>query len=456
MTRNEAETDCDRDYEPDSTPARRLEGEPADDHGRELEGENEGGEESESEGNPGPGPGPSPNPGPSSGSESDSRSVSVRDPETPTPTPTPTFDTVDWTEYEGSRRLTRRNLVTVCSLCLYVALWAYDHVVRSSHEPLFGLSRLDLTPTNVDWLFGLTLLAGFGAVVVPLWANPRLTRYYWRRIGRNRVAVASFGFLCLVFVAGLVGPFVLGYPEAQWNLGHVPPVGFGGTWAHPFGTTRNGEDVLAITVVGMRVSMQVGLVATAISIGLSTVVGTTAAFVGGRVDAVLMRIVDLVMTFPSFFLVLFLVYVYGGNLFVLILILAVTTWGGQARLIRSEALQRSTETYITAAEAAGASRWFVIRRHVVPNVSNTIITAATLSIPVLILYEAVVAFLGFGDPGVWSWGRIIADGQTELATAWWVSTIPGVFLFLTVLAFNFLGDALRDALDPRHEVNRPR
>ncbi|MCU4741436.1 ABC transporter permease [Halobacteria archaeon AArc-m2/3/4] len=379
---------------------------------------------------------------------------------TATDTDGPTFDTVDWTAYEDRRRLTRRELATACSLCLYVVLWAYDFSTRSSHEPLFGfgfgLSGVGLTPTNVDWLFGLTLLVGFWGVVVPLWANPRLTRYYWRRIRRNTVAVASLVFLAIVFVLGLVGPFVLGYPQAQWELGHVPPVGFGGTWAHPFGTTRNGEDLLAITVVGMRVSMQVGLVATAISIGLSTVVGTTAAFVGGRIDDVLMRVVDLVMTFPSFFLVLFLVYVYGGNLFVLILILAVTTWGGQARLIRSEALQRSTATYITAAEAAGASRWSIIRRHVVPNVSNTIITAATLSIPVLILYEAVVAFLGFGDPAVWSWGRIIADGQSELATAWWVSTIPGLFLFLTVLAFNFLGDALRDALDPRHEVDRPR
>lgn len=432
MTRNEHEND----RESGSRPERALERErePADDRTRERDADVGSGSNSDS--------------GSGSGSDSPARSVPDPDP--------PTFDTVDWTEYEGPRRLTRRNLATVCSLCLYVTLWAYDHVARSSHQPLLGLSRLDLTPTNVDWLFGLTLLVGFWAVVVPLWANPRLTRYYWRRIGRNRVAVASLAFLAAVFVVGLVGPLVLGYPEAQWNLGYVPPVGFGGTWAHPFGTTRNGEDILAITVVGMRVSMQVGLVATAISIGLSTVVGTTAAFVGGRVDDVLMRIVDLVMTFPSFFLVLFLVYVYGGNLFVLILILAVTTWGGQARLIRSEALQRSTETYITAAEAVGASRWFVIRRHVVPNVSNTIITAATLSIPVLILYEAVVAFLGFGDPAVWSWGRIIADGQTELATAWWVSTIPGIFLFLTVLAFNFLGDALRDALDPRHEVDRPR
>lgn len=387
-----------------------------------------------------------------------------------------TLEPIDWEAYDGghdlsgldayTHRLTPRTLVTVCALVGYLALWAFDSLARSSHDPFLALETgltiwsremgITLAPTNVDWLFGLTLLLGVRYAVIPLWENPRLSRYYWRRIGRNRVGVVSLYFLVLVFLVGLFGPVVFGRPEPQWELGHVPPIGFGGTWEHPFGTTRNGEGILEIVVSGARVSMQVGLVATTISIVLATAVGTTAAFLGGRVDDLLMRGVDLLMTFPTFFLVIFLVYVYGGNLFVLVLILAFTAWGGQARLIRSEALQRSEEAYIRAAQAAGASRWYVIRRHVVPNVSNTVVTAATLLIPVLILFEAVVAFLGFGDPSVWSWGRIIADGRESLASAWWVSTIPGVFLFLTVLAFNFLGDALRDALDPRHEVTRDR
>lgn len=355
------------------------------------------------------------------------------------------LEAIDWEALEGrGLEYTRRDLAAVLALVAYVLAWTYDHVVGSVGPSV----------TNVDWLFGLTLLVGCWTVVVPLWERDRMRRYYWRRFKRNRAAVVSLGFLAVVFVVGLLGPVVLGRPEPNWGMGHQPPVGFGGTWAHPFGTTRNGEDLLLITVSGMRVSLQVGLIATMVSIALATVVGTTAAFAGGWIDEALMRFVDLLMTFPTFFLVLFLVFIYGGDLFLLIVILAITGWGGQARLIRSEALQRVDTEYVRAARAIGASRFYVIRRHVVPNVSNTVITAATLAIPYLILYEAVIAFLGFGDPTVWSWGRIIDDGRSHLGTAPWVSTIPGIALFLTVLAFNFLGDALRDALDPRHEVDR--
>ncbi|GAB3024539.1 ABC transporter permease [Natronobiforma cellulositropha] len=383
----------------------------------------------------------------------------------------PTLEPIDWEVVASERdahraRVTARSLVTAACFLGLLAAWAFDHVARASHEPFLTLATgvaflgedgvLTASPSHVDWLFGLTLLVGVRYALVPLWENPRLTRYYWRRIARNRLGVYSLYFLAGVFLVGLIGPLVLGDPEPQWDLGHTPPVGFGGTFAHPLGTTRNGEGILEIVVAGARVSMQVGLIATTISIGLATVVGTTAAFVGGRVDDLLMRGVDLLMTFPTLFFILFLVYIYGGNLFVLVLILAFTTWGGQARLIRSEALQRREEAYIDAARAAGGGPWYVIRRHVVPNVSNTVVTGATLLIPIVILFEAVVAFLGFGDPSVWSWGRIIADGRESLASAWWVSTIPGLVLFLTVLAFNFLGDALRDALDPRHEVNRGR
>jgi peptide/nickel transport system permease protein len=181
-------------------------------------------------------------------------------------------------------------------------------------------------------------------------------------------------------------------------------------------------------------------------------VGATAAYAGGWVDEVLMRYVDIQLTFPTFFLFLFLAYLYGGSLFILIMIFGVTGWGGIARIIRSEALQRNEEEYIRAAQSAGASGLYVVRRHMVPNVSNSIITAATLNIPILILSEAALSFIGVGDVTVPSWGQVIASGRGDLSTAWWISTIPGVFLFLTILAFNFLGDALRDALDPRQET----
>lgn len=199
----------------------------------------------------------------------------------------------------------------------------------------------------------------------------------------------------------------------------------------------------------MEVSMQVGLIATMISISVAATVGLTAAFYGGLVDEVLMRYVDIQMTFPTFFLFLLLAYTVGGSLFVLILIFGLFGWGSSARIMRSEALQRREEPYMQAAKNAGASTVWTIRRHLLPNISNSLITAATLTIPGIILAEAAIAFLGLGDASTVSWGRIIAGGRDQLRTAWWIATIPGVFLFFTILAFNFLGDALRDALDPR-------
>jgi peptide/nickel transport system permease protein len=164
-----------------------------------------------------------------------------------------------------------------------------------------------------------------------------------------------------------------------------------------------------------------------------------------------MRYVDLQQTFPVFILLVLLTYLYGASLLLIILLYGVFGWEGTARLVRSEALQRREEAYIRAAESAGASRLWLIRRHLIPNVSSTVITAATLSIPVFILGEASLSFLGFGDPETFSWGRTINAGRSDLDSAWWISTIPGFVLFLTILAFNFVGDALRDATDPRSE-----
>ena len=373
---------------------------------------------------------------------------------------------VDWESLEeGRTRFGRRRLLRWALVAGYLGLWGYDVWLVPARDSLLSFSiplpwlgsvSTGLAPTNVDWLFGLTLLVAGQFVATGLARNPRLRAYYWAQIRKNRVAMASLWYLAIVFVLGLLGPTILGQPELDVTAIHEPPLGFGGSLAHPLGTADGGEGILEIVLAGMRVSMQVALIATTVSIVLATAVGASAALAGGWIDELLMRGVDLLLTFPTFFLIVFLVYLYGGDLFVLVLILALTGWGATARMVRSEALQRTTETYVRAAEAAGASRWYVVRRHVVPNVSNTIVTAVTLLIPAMILTEAVIAFLGFGDPDVWSWGRVIASGRGDLQHAWWVSTIPGLFLFTTVLAFNFLGDALRDALDPRHHPHTRR
>jgi peptide/nickel transport system permease protein len=392
-----------------------------------------------------------------------------------TDSPSDRFEDVDWDEVSG--QVTVRSPTQWAALVAFGAValaLVYDAFIRSS-GPTFDFTVAGFEyvwdVTAVDWLFVTTLLVLFFYAVVPLAQNPRMTAYYWKEFRKNKPAVVSLGFLLVIFFVGTVGTIFIQPPELNVIASYQPPVFMSvdasvpsscvgevvdgqcqGTWEYPLGTTGDGKGILKMVIFGMRVSMQVGLIAMLISIFIATLVGATAAYAGGWVDEVLMRYVDIQLTFPTFFLFLFLAYLYGGSLFILIMIFGVTGWGGIARIIRSEALQRNEEEYIRAAQSAGASGLYVVRRHMVPNVSNSIITAATLNIPILILSEAALSFIGVGDVTVPSWGQVIASGRGDLSTAWWISTIPGVFLFLTILAFNFLGDALRDALDPRQET----
>ncbi|MFC4544304.1 ABC transporter permease [Halosolutus amylolyticus] len=386
-----------------------------------------------------------------------------------------TFERVDWDEIDadGVARSKKQVawLVVVSLWTIGVAYDLYTRFVAETGQATFPV----LGPVSpVDWLWSFTLLVLLYYGVVPLYENPRMTRYYWKEFRKNKAAVISGLYLIVTFAIGIIGPRVLPEPGPTPGLENQPPVWgsieaynagttcAGGTtmvdgvtmcqgsWQHPLGTTSSGEDILLSSIYGMEVSMQVGLIATLMSISVAAAVGLTAAYYGGLVDEVLMRYVDIQMTFPTFFLFLLLAYTIGGSLFVLILIFGLFGWGSSARIMRSEALQRREEPYMQAAKNAGASSVWTIRRHLLPNISNSLITAATLTIPSIILAEAAIAFLGLGDPTVPSWGRLIADGRDQLGTAWWISTIPGGFLFFTILAFNFLGDALRDALDPRH------
>ena len=390
------------------------------------------------------------------------------------------FEDVDWDAIgEDTGGVTRTRLAAGVAVALYALALAYDLVVAGA-DPTVAFdagvpwraadASLVWDVTAVDWLFVATLLvAGFS--LAPLARNRRLTAHYWRRFRRHTPAVLSLWYLLAIFALGTVGTVVIDQPSLDVAAAYQPPVFLSvdasvptecvgpvvegrcrGTWTYPLGTTGNGRGLLTLAIYGMRVSMQVGLIATLISITIATAVGTTAAYTGGWVDEALMRYVDVQQTFPTFFLFLFLAYLFGGSLFVLILIFGVTGWGGIARIVRSEALQRREEGYVDAARISGASSLSVIRRHVVPNVSNSIVTAATLNIPFLVLSEAALSFIGLGDVTLPSWGQTIAAGRGDLGTAWWISTVPGLFLFATILAFNFLGDALRDALDPRQEV----
>ncbi|MFB6123872.1 MAG: ABC transporter permease [Haloferacaceae archaeon] len=384
--------------------------------------------------------------------------------------PAETFESVDWDEMEGRfSTLSQRDRRALASLLAVAAAFVYDyHLLPASRPTVTWPIRWNVT--QLDWLFVVTLLALLFYVAVPLYDNRRLTAHYWAEFRKNRLAVVSLGYLAAVFLVGVVGPLFLSKPQLALTQSHQPPVYTAvdasvpvsclgdvsdgmchGTWAHPLGTTSDGKDVLVLVVYGMQVSMKVGLISTLLVVTIGTAVGTVAAYAGGLVDEVLMRYVDVQLVFPAFFLYLLLNYLFGGSLFMFIVIFGLTGWGSMARLVRSEALQRNEEAYVTAADSAGAGTLYIIRRHLVPNVSNSIITAATLLIPGFILFEAALSFLSLGDPTVPSWGQVIAAGRSDLDTAWWVSTLPGLFLFTTILAFNFVGDALRDALDPRQE-----
>jgi peptide/nickel transport system permease protein len=309
-------------------------------------------------------------------------------------------------------------------------------------------------------------------IVYPLYLNRRLTAYYWERTKKNKLSILGLFFIVFLVLLAIGGPFFTEKPnQVNFEEKNLPPVSFTtsqsvydrdtgsfknaeiqGTLKHPLGTDDKGRDILAMIVSGARVSLQVGLVATFIALMIGTVIGVSSAYFGGAIDNVLMRFTDIMMTFPFFLLLVFIVFIFGADLTLIILIIGMTGWTGAARIVRSEALSLRTREFVLASKALGASDTRIIFRHLIPNVMGTLIVIATLSIPGVILAEAALSFIGLGDPTVASWGRILNAGQDNLDTTWWVAVEPGIMLFLTVLSFNFLGDGLRDAFDPRSEI----
>lgn len=319
---------------------------------------------------------------------------------------------------------------------------------------------------------GNRLLDTFGIIGQRMSKSTRLISYYWQRTRRNKLAVFGLAFIIFLIALAAIGPFFTADPTAtNFEEKEIPPVGFTiqqsmyniqtdqfttkeihGTWKHPLGTDSKGRDMLAMIVSGARVSLLVGLIATGIAIILGTIIGVLSAYVGGWVDNALMRFTDVMMTFPFFLLLVLIVFIFGPSLAFIVLAIGLTGWTGTARLLRSESLSLRTREFVIAAKALGASDNRVIFRHLIPNVVSLIIIIATLSIPGVILAEAALSFIGLGDPTVPSWGVILESGQHTLDTAWWVAVEPGIMLFLTILAFNFLGDGLRDAFDPKSNV----
>lgn len=360
-----------------------------------------------------------------------------------------------------------RTLGFLLAVAAVVAGFAYDYTVLGPREGIVFGWDLALH----EWLFVLSLVVFCFYVLVPLAANPRLTRTYWRRLRNRPVGLASFCYLVGFFLVGMVGPEVLGAPSVtSFNPPYQPPVGFDasnvfvttcagevsggkchGSLKYPLGTDGNGRDVVVLVVNGMRVALEVAFVSAMLLVPMAMAVGTVAAEYGGRVDEVLTRGIDLLQVVPAFFVYIVAQYVYRPRLSLFLVVFGLLSWGSIARLVRSEALGTREASYVRAAESAGADRLWVIRRHVVPNVTNTVLSAVTLLVPSLILIEAALSYLALGDPTANSLGFAISAGlnETEFPTYWWISTAPALMLIVTIVALNLFGDALGDVLDPR-------
>jgi len=350
-------------------------------------------------------------------------------------------------------------------------LGLYDWQVIGERTDTFEMIGLSRNLESIDYFFVFTLLLFSWYLILPLYQNPRMTKYYWKEFRRNRPAVVSLGWLFIVFAGGLLGPLIISAPEQDILIGHQPPVYLTidaanvatcvgeiannqchGTWEYPLGTTRGGKSVFSSVVYGMTISMQIAFITTTIVAMIGISFGTVSAYAGGWVDEILMRFVDIVLSFPTLLMFLLILYIYGAGLGMFILVFSLFAWGGTARYVRSKSLSISEEEYIKASRISGAGTYRIVRKHVVPNTASSIITNLTLIIPGFLLAEAQLAFLGIGDSNIPSWGQLISAGRSDLAFAPWIVLAPGIVLFLTILAFNFLGDALLDALNPEAEA----
>ncbi len=270
----------------------------------------------------------------------------------------------------------------------------------------------------------------------------------WRRLRRNRAALASGVFLLVVCALAALAPWLpmLQDPAAQdLRLGATAP-----SAAHWFGTDDLGRDVFSRVLHGGRISMLVGLVGTLVSLLVGVTWGAIAGYAGGELDELLMRIVDVLYALPYIFLVILLRVCFARSLVMLFVALGLVQWLTMARIVRGQVRSLRTQPFVEAARAIGASDRSIVFRHLVPNTLGPVIVYATLTIPAVILQEAFLSFLGLGvQPPAASWGTLVADGSRVLAIFPWLVAFPGLALSLTLLAFNFLGDGLRDALDPR-------
>ena len=270
---------------------------------------------------------------------------------------------------------------------------------------------------------------------------------FWHYFKRRRMAVGGLALIVIMFlIAGFaffLAPYDPGKTEVSMKL-KAPSL------QHFLGTDQLGRDVFSRMLYGSRISLSVGFVAVAISILIGILVGAMAGYYGRWVDSLLMRFVDTMLCFPSFFIILTVVALLGPSILNIMIVIGITSWMGTARFVRAEFLSLRERDFTQAARALGVRDSRIIFRHILPNALAPVFVTATLKVASAILIEAGLSFLGFGvQPPAPSWGNILTEGRTYIFDAWWLTVFPGLAILITVLSFNLLGEGLRDALDPR-------
>lgn len=324
----------------------------------------------------------------------------------------------------------------------------------------------------MDWLFLLSLLIVVCFGVVPLAVERERTRKQWARFRQYPGAVAGLVYLVAFFLLGTVGQLAVGSPSLDFLHPNQPPV-FAtvdadlvpaclgrvadgrchGTMRYPLGTDLNGYGMGKLLLAGMRVSVYVGFVAGTLVVPVAVLVGTVAGYAGGRVDLLLMRYVEIQDTVPAIVVYLLVIILWGESLLLVVVLFGFLSWGVAARVVRSETQTVAASEFVTAARTLGGSPRYVYRKHVLPNVTASVVPTATQQIPALLLAEASVAFLGLESFDLQSFGNVIArgvyEGDVPMLVKWWVWGFAALALALAVLSLKFVGDALVDVVDPR-------
>lgn len=271
----------------------------------------------------------------------------------------------------------------------------------------------------------------------------------FRRFRRNHAAMTSMAILLFIILFVLIGPYFSQYPFDATDWVHITSAP---SWAdgHYFGTDSLGRDLFVRSLLGGRISLMVGVLGALVAVVIGTLYGATSGFIGGGVDRIMMRILEILYSIPFMFLVILLVTFFGRDIFLIFVAIGAVSWLDMARVVRGQTLSLRNKEFIEAAEVCGVSKWNIITKHIIPNVLGIVAVYATLLVPNMILLESFLSFLGLGvQEPMTSWGALLQDGSQNMNIAIWQLLVPGAFMVITLFCFNFIGDGLRDALDPK-------